>query len=334
MSVQDLAYWQGARYRPGQPRGHYESWFLRANHPTRDEAFWIRYTIFSPRGCPQKAVGELWAIHWNGASKQIRAAKSVVPIADCQFRPTGLDVTIGSATLVPGRLVGEASAAHTLRWDLVYRGGGEPMVFLPSRLYEAPLPKAKSVSPRPHVVFGGTLEVDGERIEVDDWVGSENHNWGSQHTDTYAWGQVVGFDNAPDAFLECATARLKFGPFWTPPLTIVVLRVDGHDYHLNSLLQSVKAQGNWKWFDWNFDSTDRARGLRISGRMHAPREAFVGLTYHNPPGGSHTCLNSKIAACEVKLERAGQPARLLTTRHRAAFEILTDDPTHGVPMAT
>lgn len=31
----ELSYWQGARYRPGQSRGHYASWFLRANHPTR-----------------------------------------------------------------------------------------------------------------------------------------------------------------------------------------------------------------------------------------------------------------------------------------------------------
>ena len=30
--------------------GHYESWFLRGNHPSRPLAFWIRYTIFHPRG--------------------------------------------------------------------------------------------------------------------------------------------------------------------------------------------------------------------------------------------------------------------------------------------
>ncbi|MBK9574978.1 MAG: hypothetical protein IPO43_20970 [Rhodoferax sp.] len=26
-----LDYWQGARYRTGQAKGHYESWFLRGN---------------------------------------------------------------------------------------------------------------------------------------------------------------------------------------------------------------------------------------------------------------------------------------------------------------
>jgi hypothetical protein len=48
-------------------------------------------------------------------------------------------------------------------------------------------------------VFEGEFEVDGESIVIDGWPGSENHNRGSRHTDTYAWGQVVGFDDAPEA---------------------------------------------------------------------------------------------------------------------------------------
>lgn len=336
--VQDLEYWQGARYRFGQSKGHYESWFLRANHPARNEAFWIRYTIFSPNGRPNGAIGELWAIHSDGEAGKVRAAKSEIPIHNCQFAPRGLNVKIGSATLEPGELRGEAGRPHHIRWNLAYRDGGAPMVFLPENLYEARFPKAKAVAPRPHVVFSGTLEVDGERMRIDDWVGSENHNWGSKHTDTYAWGQVVGFDNAPDAFLECATVRLKFGPLWTPPLTFAVLRIDDLDYKVNSLLQSFKAIGGWGWkdgaFDWRFDTRDDKAGIRIYGHIHATRADFVGLTYSNPPGGSHTCLNSKIAACEVTLECAGRPPLTLATRHRAAFEILTDDTDHGIPQAT
>jgi hypothetical protein len=69
-----------------------------------------------------------------------------------------------------------------------------------------------------------------------DWVDSKNRNWGSEHTDTYAWGQVAGCDNAPDAFLECATVRLRFGPLWSPPFTMAVPRIDGLDYKVNSLI--------------------------------------------------------------------------------------------------
>lgn len=327
-----LDHWQGARYRQGQKKGHYESWFMRANHPSRNEAFWIRYTIFSPDGRPQDAIGELWVIHFDGETKKIRAAKEEVPIARCRFAPQGLDVTIGDATLRHGEMKGSASRPHRIAWKLAWSGGTAPMLFLPENLYTKPLPKAKAVSQRPHVVFNGTIEVDGETIAVDGWTGSENHNWGSKHTDTYAWGQVVGFDNAPDAFLEVITARLKFGPLWTPPLTIAVLRVEGKDYRLNSLMQAARAQGHWDFFDWHFDSAQD--GVRLHGRIRAGRDDFVGLTYYNPPGGSHTCLNSKIAACEVTLERPGQSPLTLRTAHRAAFEILTDETRHGVPLAT
>jgi hypothetical protein len=317
----NLSYWQGARYRQGHSLGHYESWFLRANHPVRNVAFWIRYTIFAPLGRPQDAIGELWAIYFDGERRLIRAAKSELPIRDCFFAPSGLDVRIGDAMLNAGQLHGSASGAHCIGWTLRYRDGGTPMIFLPERAYEARLPKAKAVCTRPHVVFDGVLEVDGESIAIDGWVGSENHNWGSRHTDTYAWGQVVGFDDAPEAFLECATARLKLGPLWTPAMTIVCLRFGGHDYRLNSGPQLIRAKGAWQGFDWHFDSAQA--GVRIHGCMHAAPDDFVSLTYYNPPGGTHTCLNSKLAACELTLERSGERPVTLTTRHRAAFEILT-----------
>jgi hypothetical protein len=51
---------------PSQPAGHYESYYLRGNHPNRPLAFWIRYTIFSAEGRPSDALGELWAIVIDG----------------------------------------------------------------------------------------------------------------------------------------------------------------------------------------------------------------------------------------------------------------------------
>ena len=96
------------------------------------------------------------------------------------------------------------------------------------------------------------------------------------------------------------------------------------------------AGGGWEdgTFDWRFDARDDRACVRICGHFHAKSADFVGLTYYNPPGGSHTCLNSKIAACEVTLERANGSPLTLATQHRAAFEILTDDTGHGVAKAT
>lgn len=321
----------GCRYIEGEPGGHYESYFQRANHPERPLAFWIRYTLFCPKARPGDAVGELWAIYFDGEHERVTAAKQVVPIQACRFASVGLDVRIGTASLMEGQLAGQASSSgNTLQWDLRYEGDEPPLLLLPQSLYERRFPKAKALVGTPNALFDGVVSVNGGAVDVKGWVGSQNHNWGSKHTDSYAWGQVAGFDGAPRTFLECSTARLLFGPFWTPPMTLAVLRVENREIRLNGLAQAFRARGDFDFLSWRFES--RTSQVRVSATLHAPKSLFVGLTYNNPPGGTKTCLNTKLAACELIVEQAGQPPRTLTAKHRAAFEILTERRDHGVPI--
>ena len=323
--------WNESRFSPEDPRGFYESYFQRANHPDRPLAFWIRYTAFCPRERSDKACGELWAIYFDGETSRISAAKETFPISHCDFSRTQLNVRIGSATLTDrGLQGGAASPSHVLQWKLDYIGHEPPLLLLPESFYERRLPKAKALVGTPNAVYAGTLTIDGEAIPIDGWRGSQNHNWGSQHTDRYAWGQVAGFDNEPDAFLECSTAQIKLGPLWSPRLTFVVLRDEGQEYVLNGLLQAMRASGSYEFFTWTVDT--RSPEVHISGRIHAQASAFVGLRYQNPPGGEKTCLNTKLASAEIAVQRPGRPLRMLTTKHRAAFEILTDRVDHGVPI--
>jgi hypothetical protein len=323
--------WNRARFDPHNTLGHYESYFQRANHPSRPLAFWIRYTVFSPRGQPEKAVGQLWAIYFDGETGDITAVKEAFPIRRCEFSSQDLDVKIGTATLDGAALKGVAtSARRSIRWSLNYAGDQAPVLLLPRTSYERGFPRAKALVGLPLARYTGRLEVDGADVPVEDWIGSQNHNWGSQHTDRYAWGQVAGFDNEPDAFLECSTARLKFGPFWTPRFTNVVLRYQGHTYALTAILQALRASGRYEYFHWTFAS--RNAEVSIRGEIEAPRDRFVGLLYENPPGGYKTCLNTKLARCQVTFEAKGQKPVRLDTACRAAFEILTDDTGHGVSV--
>jgi hypothetical protein len=323
--------WNSSRFKPEDPNGFYESYFQRANHPTRPLAFWIRYTSFNPKGYPDKACGELWAIYFDGETNLITAVKETVPISHCSFSRTKLDVRINGATLTDGNLYGRAvSPSHVFQWSLRYTGHELPLLLLPESLYAGGFPKAKSLVVTPNAEYTGTLTVDGREIKIDGWRGSQNHNWGSRHTDRYAWGQVAGFDNSPDAFLECCTAQVKIGPFWSPRLTFVVLRDEGKEIALNGLLQAARAYGNFDFFTWTIDV--KSSYAHIYGRVHAPATSFVGLAYLNPPGGQKTCLNTKLAGAEITLKRRGQPPRTLKTMHRAAFEILTDRADHGVEI--
>jgi hypothetical protein len=323
-----------ARHDRSRAGGFYESFFQRANHPTRPLAFWIRYTVFSPKDRPQDAIGELWAIVFDGERGTHVVAKSELPVAEADFARDRFAVRIGTATVGPGALAGSAaSGGHRIGWTLSFDGAGPPLFSMDRDLYEGGFPKAKSLVGLPLARYRGWLDVDGTRIGVEDWIGSQNHNWGPAHTDQYAYGQVAGFDNARESFLEVATGRLKVGPMWTPYMTPVVLRHAGVEYAFNTVPQALlRAHGRYRYFEWTFRS--RRKGVAIEGRIGAPREAFVGLRYYNPPGGEKYCLNSKIASCEVTLSRPGRGPERLHTAHRCAFEILTDDRSHGVDIRT
>ncbi|WP_203935790.1 hypothetical protein [Planosporangium mesophilum] len=317
-----------ARYEPGRPGGHYESFYQRANHPTRPLACWIRYTVFSPAGRPADALGELWFVLFDGETGEHVVAKREHPIADCAYDRRAFGVRIADSTLEPHALAGRAGET---RWDLTYTDGQPPLYLLPKRLYTGRFPTAKSLVGTPLARYDGELVADGRLVPVDGWVGSQNHNWGSRHTDRYAFGQVAGFDNAPDTFLEVTTAANRIGPVSTPLVTLLVLRHGGREHSMNTLRQGLRASGRFGYFFWEFAS--QSDTVRVWGRIEAPAEAFVGLAYANPPGGVKHCLNTKIARCEVEVtDRATGTRETLVAEHRALFEILTDDREHGVPI--
>ncbi|HZC69778.1 MAG TPA: hypothetical protein VE442_03700 [Jatrophihabitans sp.] len=317
-------------YEPGQQAGHYESFYQRANHPERPLAFWIRYTILAPAGDPDAAVGELWTVAFDGETGQHAAAKQVFPIADCDFARDRFAVRVGGAVLGPDGLTG---AAGDLSWELTYTGDAAPVLLLPPKLYAGGFPKAKSLVALPLARFSGRYVVAGRAIDVDGWTGSQNHNWGSQHTHRYAFGQVAGFAGAPDTFLEIATAKARVaGPLVTPWATTAVLRHAGAEYSLVSLRQALRAKARYGYFHWDFAT--EADSVHISGRITAERDAFVALRYGNPPGGFKQCLNTKIATAELTVRHRGTGrTETLRAPSRALFEILTDDTAHGVPVA-
>ncbi len=313
------------RFRKESSKGHYESYFLRANHPTRKEAFWLRYTIFSPVGSSDKSIGEVWAIYFN--EKEHFAAKKEVPVTKCLLNNTHFEIGIDNCMLRSNKAVGNLDE---FSWDMKYESNEAPLFLLPLIYYNLPFPKAKAIVPQPFAKFNGTLNVKGKKIQIDNWIGSQNHNWGEKHTDYYAWGQVVGFDNYPDSFLELITAQLKIGPVTSPFLTMIVVRHKGKEYKLNTMNNAMQSNGSFDFFNWQFSSENK--DVKISGCIHAESNDFVGLNYYNPPGGSKDCLNSKIAYCEIEIEEKSKVGikHKLISKNKAAFEILTDKKDHGI----
>lgn len=314
------------RYKPGQIKGHYESFFQRANHPSLPQAFWIRYTLFSPASHPENAIGEIWAIYFDQITGVHVTVKKEIQFEKCVFKNDRFFVSIDDSTLNGNALSGSASSANnTISWDLNYSCDSKPLFVLPENLYDGGFPKAKLLVGSPLAAYNGKIMVNNKPVEIINWIGSQNHNWGIKHTDNYAWGQVAGFDNSPGSFFEISTARLKYGPLWTPYLTLMVLRHNNREYRLNSIWQALKAKGKFSSSDWTFSS--ETKDIKLEGRIMAATNDFVELSYYNPPGGIKKCMNTKIAGCNLKLTQTEKTGNIkeviLETAHRAAFEILS-----------
>ena len=320
-----------SKFIKGQNKGHYESFFLRANHPLEPLAFWIRYTVFNPTNNPKKAIGELWAIFFNGNTNNHISVKTEVPISKCNFNNNSFNINVEHAILNASIIKGESSSGgNKIEWDMSYKGTEDPIYLLPNKFYDMSFPKAKALVGLPFASFNGCLLINKKKIDIQNWIGSQNHNWGSQHTDKYAWGQVAGFDNSANSFLEIATAQIKLGSVYSPKMTIAVIRHQGIEYSFNSLIRSIINKANYNYFEWTFALNNGNE--KLTGVITAKKQSFVGLNYYNPPGGNKTCLNTKIAFAEINLTlKCGRQIELKTD-NRAAFEILTNDSTHNVPI--
>jgi hypothetical protein len=174
------------------------------------------------------------------------------------------------------------------------------------------------------------VEIDDARLVLDGWTGSVNHNWGTRHTPAYAFGQVCGFDDAPDSSLEIVTSRAAIGPVLTPAATLFVFRHAGEEFAVRSILGSLQSHGRYQPFAWTFGA--RVGDHMIEGEIVCEPADVIGLTYTDTDGGSKYCYNSAIATCRMQVAgKAFERRELLATR-RAMFEILTDQRHDQVPL--
>src|SRR3954464_8599486 len=90
--------------------GHYESFYVKAAHPSEPRAVWIRHTIWKAPG--EQRVGSLWCTQVDGSWGRPVASRPTVPEPEA---PLGEYVLIGGAAFAPG----VSSEPH---WKLTYEG--------------------------------------------------------------------------------------------------------------------------------------------------------------------------------------------------------------------
>ncbi|MGZ6780339.1 MAG: hypothetical protein ACXVGO_15255, partial [Mycobacterium sp.] len=277
-------------------------------------------------------VADSWVMIFDPDGAGNHALKVPHPIDQSDFADDTWTARIGATSIEDTSARGSlTSAGRSARWDLRITPGDESAVkLLTDRGYKAKFPTAKTMVRHPLARFDGSVELDDVDLQVAGWTGSVNHNWGRRHTPAYAFGQVCGFDEAPASTLEIVTAHAAVGPISLPAATLLVLRHDGRETAVRSVLATRHTRGEYEPFRWSFAA--RVDDVTVDGEITAQERDVIGLTYTDTDGEAKYCYNSALATCRIRFSADGRAATELVAGRRAMFEILTDTRHGAVPL--
>lgn len=291
-----------ARY-PGLAAGagHYESFFLRANRPSGGESVWIRYTIDRAPGAD--ATASLWLTWFDAASPAPIAAKASFP-PRLVFPPGGY-ITIGEASLTPGRAIGAITGdAGELGWDLRFDDGADAFDHLSrSWMYSGSFPRTKVRSPYPSSRFSGVLRLGDRTVDIDGWPGMLGHNWGSEHAERWVWIDATGIDGG-HGFLDLAAGRVRVAGRLLPWIANGVIEFEGKRHRLGgfSRIPSFHVQENPSGATFKV----AGGGIVVHGQVEARATQIATWRYEDPSGGAREVRNGGIANLELTAEQTGE----------------------------
>lgn len=304
--------------------GHYESFYIKACHPSEPLGLWIRHTVHKRPGEAPK--GSLWFTQFDGEPSAVKQTLDDVGAGEDEYiHVGGSRLAFGTAT---GRAEGEGRRAA---WDLTFDSAGEPLFHLPKGwMYRAPVPRTKLLSPYPDARFSGTASFGDKQVELDGWRGMIGHNWGAQHAERWIWLHGAGFEEDGDAWFDGALGRIKLGPVTTPWIANGVLSLDGVRHRLGGPGKAGRTEVDERPDGATF--TLPGDGLTVQGSVGAPREAFVGWVYADPDGSEHNTVNCSVADMSLTVSKPGEGARTLTLAGGAAYELGMRERDHGMAI--
>jgi hypothetical protein len=304
----------------------YESFYLRAVSPEEPLGAWIRYTVHKAPGHPPR--GSVWCTVFDTRrdSPFMHKLSAERPLA-----PTDGWIALGEdCEMGPARAQGSCGEA---RWSLRFASTEAPLRHLsPAWLYRTPVPRTKLTSPAPAASFDGRLELPGgSPLELHGWRGMIGHNWGSEHAERWIWLHGIGFQEAPEAWLDVALARVRVAGRLTPWVLAGALSLDGRRHRLGGLsARGARVAESVRGCDLRLVGKG---GVTLEAQVEVPPGSAAGWRYADPDGGAHDVVNCSIAALTLTVNVPGSPPRTLHTTHGCAYELGMRERNHGIPIA-
>ena len=282
MSALDLAVvprWRGQR-------GRLEVHYLTATDTATGTGLWLHHEVVAP------VDGDAYGHGWIGVFPRDRAASytrfgpsPVKPLDEGTLAETS--ETVLTTTSAHGR-------AGDIEWDLRWPVASQPLWTFPQWAWRRNALPAAQVVPIPTTHVTGTvgsLAVDGP--------GGLAHIDGHGSAKRWVW---LHADLGGDDVLEVVAATAR-RPLMRnlPPLPLVQLRIDGHDWPRDPLAAAPLLRARID------DHAFRIRGAvgrrRLDVSVHLTPERCVSVGYVDPDGSTATCLNSEAADATVRIDR-------------------------------
>jgi len=307
----------------GPGDGGYESYYLKAAHPSEPKAVWIRHTVHKRPGAEPE--GSLWLTLFDREAGLPVAIKQTLPGARAG---DGELLRIGNSRF--GR--GEASAHVEVDgreggWDLRFQSAEQPLEHLPRGwMYSAPLPKTKLLTPLPAARFSGSVDLDGHELALDGWSGMVGHNWGAEHAERWIWLHGSGFEGRSEStWLDLGIGRIKVGPVTVPWIANGALSLDGQRHVLGG--PGRARQTTIEETPTGARFAIKGAGVSVKGSVSAPKDDFVGWVYADPDGSEHHTVNCSVA--DLELEVGGETLRAPAG---AVYELGMRERDHGMAI--
>jgi hypothetical protein len=280
--------------------GTYEVWFLTCSDRSTGTGYWLRSTLVAPKEGPP-AAGAWFARFDLGDPGRNFGIHRRYDLAAAEVATDTFRTRIGDSTFASGLAEGSLEGpGHQARWRLEFPTGAPTHRLLPAPLYRAGLAPSHPCSPNVDTSVSGTLEIDGETVELRDVAAQQGHVHGRRHAERWAWAHCADFVDE-EAVIHAVTAQTRRGPLTTPFVTSIGVRWKGRWLRLNRFSR----KRDFGLGTWRIDVGNRR--YRLTGRIESPARAMVRARYEDPDGSERYCHNSETASCRLALfeRRAG-----------------------------
>jgi len=310
----------------------YEVWFGKIDIAP-DRAFWFRYTTLN--GKRQEA--STWAVLFKDG--HIATGKNTWPLADLapgngiiipsldeQARYSGHPQVfhIGHNHLDTANATGSAGK---VAWNLHFTDKGHRFDHVPPLVKKLGVAKSNYYDCFMDLRFSGEIKFDGETISLKDRTGMIGHISGKQSAHAWAWVHCNNFKGKESVIFEGLSAQILLGSKVSPPLTSLVLVVDGKQYAFSSLKLMLKTQSKFGDNKWEFEAQS---SVAILKGIATASENIALVEYIDTDDSKLWCSNSKLANLKLELtnKKTGK-TQTFVAEATAAFELVNRETPKG-----